>query len=339
MVRGSQLRSSPHTWRVRLPSAREGGTTGGRGVDLGQGWRACLCRPAALLKDIRGRQQAASVRAPMPCSVAVLVAALVAALLPLAAPSALGAWLERNGAGSYEAAFVEAGYGTVEDLGSVTEADLKKLGLKMKERKRLSMALHRLSPTSEQEGAQSPPQDKMLDPEVARAVNDGLREAQSLRQAGDAASAVKAMERVIELDPQNPNWRLNLASLYQTGGETQKALHQYGAALDRGASDIPELLAGILPQMGSLLRKAGRADKARVLFDDMLAKYPDLGESNPSVALELSQVLKATGDSEAAAKAKKDAMCVLPSSPVVLLCSCAPVWHHSVAACGSEHSL
>ena len=103
MVRGSQLRSIPHTRRVRLPSAREGGTTGGRGVDLGQGWRACLCRPAALLKDIRGRQQAASVRAPMPPSVVVLVAALVAALFPLAAPSALGAWLERNGAGSYEA--------------------------------------------------------------------------------------------------------------------------------------------------------------------------------------------------------------------------------------------
>ena len=192
----------------------------------------------------------------------------------------------------------------------MTEADLKKLGLKMKERKRVSMALHELSPTAEQESVNSLPQAKALDPEVARAVNDGLREAQSLHQAGDSASAAKAMERVVELDPQNPNWRLNLASLYQTGGQAQKALRQYSSALDNGASEISDLVAGILPQMGSLLRKAGQADKARALFDDMLTKHPNLAESNPSIALELSQVLKATGDSEAAAKARKDAMCV-----------------------------
>ena len=240
---------------------------------------------------------------------ALFAAVLALGLLPLGAASALGDWLDKNGAGPYETKFMEAGFTTVEDLGRVKESDLKKFGLKMKERKRVAMALKDLTPSAEQEAMRAPPQAEPLDPETAAAVNAALKEAQAAHQAGNTPEATKAMEKVVELDPKNPNWRMNLASLYQVAGDGKKALKQYAASMKNGGADVPQMVAGILPQMSSLLRKSGRANEALDLYEEMLEKHPDLADSNPSVALEHSQVLKATGDTEAAAKAKENAMC------------------------------
>lgn len=250
-------------------------------------------------------------------------AVALAVLLPLASAGALTAWLDSVGAGSYEAKLAEAGFTTMGDLTSLKEKQLKKLGLKMKERKRVLIALKDLEFHMDAESETVKPKPAApggrpselsggrasnLSPEVEKRVMEGLKKAQALHSAKKLREAAEVMQEVVDLDPENPNWRMNLGSLYHAGGQTSAALTEYGAALNAGASDDPKAVAQMLPQMGMLLRKAGHVDKAEELFEQLLAKYPGLADDNPPVALEHANILKAGGNHQAAKEKKAAAM-------------------------------
>ena len=229
----------------------------------------------------------------------LLLLLAAATLLPLGAPSALADWLEEEALEAYAAQFADAGVSTLADLARVDEAQLKAFGLKLKERKRVVKSLKALGASAEQESSPG----AALDATASAALGAALQEAQALHREEKPLEAAAAMLKATELDPTNPNWRMNLGSMYELGGDREGAMSAYSGALNLGAADSEQLAARVLPRLSQLLRKSGQAEQAVRLFDDLLAKHPTLAADNPAVALEHSNVLKATGDADAAKKA------------------------------------
>jgi tetratricopeptide (TPR) repeat protein len=105
------------------------------------------------------------------------------------------------------------------------------------------------------------------DPDFALAHNDlGVL----YYQSGDKARCVQCYEKAVSIDPDNANFRKNLADFYLAEqGEVEKALGLYLSVLNDNPEDIDVLMVA-----GHICSSLGKPDSARVFYDRVLDVEP-----------------------------------------------------------------
>jgi Flp pilus assembly protein TadD len=102
--------------------------------------------------------------------------------------------------------------------------------------------------------------------------------------AGDEDAAIESFEKanLIYSDSRSFN---NAASIYQSRGETQKAMDMYAHALQ--SSTDPEMIRIASINLAELLRAEGRDDEALAIYSNYATEHPDdiLGRLNYAIAL------------------------------------------------------
>lgn len=102
--------------------------------------------------------------------------------------------------------------------------------------------------------------------------------------AGDEDAAIESFEmaNLIYSDSRSFN---NAASIYQSRGETQKAMDMYAHALQ--SSTDPEMIRIASINLAELLRSEGRNDEALAIYSNYAEDHPDdiLGRLNYAIAL------------------------------------------------------
>jgi Flp pilus assembly protein TadD len=147
---------------------------------------------------------------------------------------------------------VAAGFHTVEKLRA---ANLKQFGLSLKTRKKLSKALDALSRTVDVPTTDA--RQRVNDPTNVLA---SVQKAGTLYRSGKVSQAVEIMEQVVQLDPQDSNWHINLGSLLLAEKRTDEAVASFWASIDINPNQ-----PSVRSQLGDLLGKTGRVREARVM--------------------------------------------------------------------------
>jgi tetratricopeptide (TPR) repeat protein len=95
-----------------------------------------------------------------------------------------------------------------------------------------------------------------------------IGKAERLSEAGDAAGAVRELERAAYLDPHGDRIHLLLARAYRAGGQGDRAVNRYLMTL--WVQDDP----GVRAEMAAVLKEMGRQEEARVEAEKVLRQDP-----------------------------------------------------------------
>jgi tetratricopeptide (TPR) repeat protein len=121
---------------------------------------------------------------------------------------------------------------------------------------------------------------------------------------GEEAEARFRFERALELNPNRPNTRLQLAELYARAGESGKAADQWNAV----AQAEPDLMKGLWAGFGDALAVAGRASEAVEAYRAARSESP----TDAKIAMNLGMLLAQSGDLSEAETLLRDAQRLAP---------------------------
>ena len=130
-------------------------------------------------------------------------------------------------------------------------------------------------------------------PDDVTALLLAANEAANLQTAAGRKTAEEKLQRVVELDPQNPNGPVGLARLYALGGDRNRAietLEQGRKRLKVVSLDVDSLLAGLLIDVN-------RADEAEQVLDEFdretRRQLPELNSAGRLKLQNVGRVLRA----------------------------------------------
>lgn len=93
----------------------------------------------------------------------------------------------------------------------------------------------------------------------------------------DINKAIEYLERATRLDPVNVRYSLNLGTIYEQTGNTEKALQEYQRLVDTGTLDkrVKEAEKRLSLSSGQNLARKGEYNAALLVFNGLLLDYPD----------------------------------------------------------------
>lgn len=107
-------------------------------------------------------------------------------------------------------------------------------------------------------------------PQMDNASSRDFDSAVAMLNEGDYDKAIELLEKVIEKSPAVTAPYINLGMAYQHAGKLEEAEAQFKTAL--------QMIPGhpvACNQYGLLLRKTGRFDEARKIYEEALSRFPD----------------------------------------------------------------
>jgi len=122
--------------------------------------------------------------------------------------------------------------------------------------------------------------------------------------------SIEAFSNLLELYPDALNAANNLAIIYSSIGEKEKAVEYYEEAIQRG-----DRSSVVYTNLASVYREIGRYDKARQLLESYIKTVSDL----PSIHDELSNLHIDQGDLDLALVEAEKAFLLDPSDPAIFL--------------------